>query len=381
MFNPSTIAHAAQLARLHESSKPPPTKPSNITYITWSKPSSSYTKPLITASPATNNPDATNSDKATVTRANKTFSITDMADRKAKGLCMFCDEPFTPGHQLKHRKHQLMMMEIDDDIPEQEENTTETTQEPEPVLTEVLQLSLQALMGTPNFQTMRVTGMHNKKLIHILLDTGSTHIFLDLDLAKKLGCKLDAVTPMNVTGGGGHKLSAPYACKGFEWQLQQATFVADVIVLPLGCYDLILGIQWLKSLGPILWDFEKLQMEFTTQERKFVLRGAKSPTIKLVNNKSYAQAVQQGAQMCFLTLEGTVPRFMLPSCNLLLTDEASTHSVEIQNLLAAYEDIFKEPEHLPPHRPGFDHRIPLKEGTETFNLRPYRYSAIQKKYY
>ncbi|MCI21816.1 hypothetical protein A2U01_0042986, partial [Trifolium medium] len=32
------------------------------------------------------------------------------------------------------------------------------------------------------------------------------------------------------------------------------------------------GIQWLKSLGPILWDFDKLQMEFSTNGRKVVLR-------------------------------------------------------------------------------------------------------------
>lgn len=32
-----------------------------------------------------------------------------------KGLCMFCDEPFTPDHHLKHRKHQLMLLEMEDD--------------------------------------------------------------------------------------------------------------------------------------------------------------------------------------------------------------------------------------------------------------------------
>lgn len=44
----------------------------------------------------------------------------------------------------------------------------------------------------------------------------------------------------------------------------------------------------------------------------------------------------------------------------------------------SYADLFLEPTSLPPHRPGFDHRIPLKEGTKPFNLRCYRYSAIQK---
>lgn len=75
-------------------------------------------------------------------------------------------------------------------------------------------------------------------------------------MAKKLGCKLEAISPLMVTGGGGHMLEAPFICRGFKWVLQQTTFSADVIVLPLVCCDLILGMQWLKSLGPILWDFD-----------------------------------------------------------------------------------------------------------------------------
>lgn len=99
------------------------------------------------------------------------------------------------------------------------------------------------MTGDPNFHTMRISGLHNKKLIQILLDSGSTHNFLDLDTAKKLGCTLEAVNPLPITGGGGHQLVAPYICKNFTWTLQQTQFSADVIVLPLKCADLILGIQ------------------------------------------------------------------------------------------------------------------------------------------
>ncbi|CAN6834105.1 unnamed protein product, partial [Brassica oleracea] len=31
-----------------------------------------------------------------------------MQERKRKGLCMFCDEQFTPGHQLKHRRSEFL---------------------------------------------------------------------------------------------------------------------------------------------------------------------------------------------------------------------------------------------------------------------------------
>ncbi|GAU25035.1 hypothetical protein TSUD_155090 [Trifolium subterraneum] len=285
--------------------------------------------------------------------------------------------------QLKHRRTQLMIMELDND----HDDDVELIQNPEHSQSatdnianfENPQLSLQALTGISTYQTMRISGLHDKKVIQILLDSGSTHNFLDLEVAKKLGCVLEEIPPLPITGGGGHMLQAAFISRGFQWTLQQTKFTADVIVLPLVCCDLILGIQWLKSLGPILWDFEKLQMEFSTQGRRFVLRGSKTPNVKLINNKSFSQAVKKGAELCFMSLSNNSFSFTLPSCQLLHTQSEPKKVPEpISLLIHSFADIFEEPKKLPPTRIGFDHKIPLKEGTEPFNLRPYRYASMQK---
>ena len=36
---------------------------------------------------------------------------------------------------------------------------------------------------------------------------------------------------------------------------------------------MVLGIQWLKSLGPILWDFSALQIEFQKEGRRVLVQG------------------------------------------------------------------------------------------------------------
>ncbi|GAU32562.1 hypothetical protein TSUD_218200 [Trifolium subterraneum] len=230
---------------------------------------------------------------------------------------------------------------------------------------------------TPNSYATRISKVDfsrfNGKNIRDWLYNGSTHNFLDLDIAKKLGCKLEVIPPLSVTGGGGHKLEAAFICRNFKWVLQQSQLTTDVIVLPLVCCDLILGIQWLKSLGPILWDFEKLQMEFNTHGRKFVLRGAKDTGIKLINNKTLSQAVHQGAELCFLSMESPSNKFIIPTCHLLHTQvNTSTLHPDFASLVDTYKDIFAEPTALPRARLGFDHKIPLKDGVEPFNLRPYR---------
>ena len=52
-------------------------------------------------------------------------------------------------------------------------------------------------------------------------------------------------------------------------------------------------------------------------------------------------------------------------------------SGELQELLQEFEEVVHEPNRLPPSR-KHDHTIPLKEGTQLVNFRPYRYSSIHK---
>lgn len=211
MFNPTSISHAANLAKLHEASSLTTPKFPSRNNLFPPKPTPFSPRP--TTLPPTTPP----TQKPILTKVPRTFNASELADKRAKGLCMFCDEPFTPGHHLKHRKTQLLVMELDDDDSLEEETNPPAGTRSENVLTETPQLSLNAMTGVSSYQTMRVTGMHDKKLLQILLDSGSTHNFLDLDVAKKLGCKLERVTSMPVTARGGTRLEAPYICRGFTW--------------------------------------------------------------------------------------------------------------------------------------------------------------------
>ena len=74
-------------------------------------------------------------------------------------------------------------------------------------------------MGATGYKTMRVTVFVRKRLLHILVDSGSTHNFLDVNVVKKLGCKLEEVGPMRVDVANGSSLSCVAACKGLTWTL------------------------------------------------------------------------------------------------------------------------------------------------------------------
>jgi len=61
-------------------------------------------------------------------------------------------------------------------------------------------ISVNALNGTTSFRTMRVTCYYKKKPLHILIDSGSMHNFLDAHVPKKLGCRIKVIPSLNVYG-------------------------------------------------------------------------------------------------------------------------------------------------------------------------------------
>ena len=174
---------------------------------------------------------------------------------------------------------------------------------------------------------MRITGRVGKKALHILIDSGSTHNFLDLQLAKRLGLHLTPVKPVMVGVADGNRMECDSMCKGLKWVLRNTTFVTDVLLLSLENCDMVLGVQWLETLGVIQWDFKQLVMEFTLQGKRHVLRGSQSnQIIHTVFEKEMEKLISscQGAELCcirvteevhpaLLTMEGREKDQAIPS--------------------------------------------------------------------
>ena len=95
-------------------------------------------------------------------------------------------------------------------------------------------------------------GTHKNKNLHILMDTGSTHNFLDVGIAKALGCILTPISPVWIEAVGENHICCSTICKQFEWEIQGEIFKTDLYVIPLGATEMVLGIQWISALGDII---------------------------------------------------------------------------------------------------------------------------------
>nr|GEZ81564.1 reverse transcriptase [Tanacetum cinerariifolium] len=88
-----------------------------------------------------------------------------------------------------------------------------------PVQEESPQISLNALNGSNSFQTTRITRKIGKHEVHILVDCGATHNFLDVNVAKQVGCKIKSICLLVVNVGGWMILVSDAVWKNFEWDV------------------------------------------------------------------------------------------------------------------------------------------------------------------
>ncbi|GJU63128.1 hypothetical protein Tco_1244963 [Tanacetum coccineum] len=62
------------------------------------------------------------------------------------------------------------------------------------------QISIHALTVLPSYSTMRIRGAMGNRQLHILVNSKSTHNFIDVKLARKLQCSVKDIPSLNVDG-------------------------------------------------------------------------------------------------------------------------------------------------------------------------------------
>lgn len=178
------------------------------------------------------------------------LSNAEMIERRPKGLCYYCDEKYTPDHYMKH-KVQLFMMEGnegEDYIVEEAEEVEETEDQ-----CAIAHISLNAVSGFTDHITMRVRGLHGKKNVYVLIDSGSMHNFIDKRIANMMGCKYEPAGRTKVSVADGSRIEVCGIIRNFRWSFQRHQFTTDIMFIPLGRNDVVWVFKcwqpWILSRG------------------------------------------------------------------------------------------------------------------------------------
>ena len=131
---------------------------------------------------------------------------------------------------------------------------------------------------------MWVRGYFKKLPLTILIDFGSTHNFIDPQIAKQADSFVHSCSIFKFMVANGSTLPYKGKCCNVCISIGYYNLRSNMFVMPLGGCDVILGTQWLCTLGPILWDFAKLWMKFLVNGKKHTFNGLQPGSLSTISS-------------------------------------------------------------------------------------------------
>ena len=180
----------------------------------------------------------------------------------------------------------------------------------------------------------------------VLFDSGATHSLIDILFTRTLGLRLEAlVPPLSVSNPLGRSVELNWVCRqckvsfdGDDWEL-----LANLIVLPMRAFDVILGMDWLSSYHAVIDCFMK------------------TITIELPNHETLVVGTSRGNRLA-------------DSFVAYLEDSEkveSTIPIEQLSVVSSFIDIYGDVKGLPPVR-EVEFEIELVPGTSPISRAAYR---------
>ncbi|KAF7835758.1 retrotransposon-related protein [Senna tora] len=210
-------------------------------------------------------------------------TLTPVSSSTRVKLCFTCDAPYSWSHKCPNLQFMVLQISNDDDgDPTLVDTPPELLPtDPQPSETPAHHLLLNALSGEHVVDTIHFTGVIQGMEIQVLLDWGSLDNFIQPRLVRSLKLAVEPVTLFKVLVGNGHVLT------GFSmvWQIPMVIQGHDITisahVLEVTRADVILGAQWLATLGPLIADYSATTIKFYCAGKFITLQGEPKPIAKM----------------------------------------------------------------------------------------------------
>ncbi|MCO5547160.1 hypothetical protein L7F22_000603 [Adiantum nelumboides] len=213
----------------------------------------------------------------------------------------------------------------------------------------------------------------------ILFDPGSTHNFISLELATKLGVQdFEMGDAMKADGAFiGQDVSVTTLIGKLRLHIQGYVDKEDFFISPLKHEDVILGAPWFDRLAASI-KFPERKISFKFREKDMYINAQESSsTIPLVNDQAFDKSIKSSVFAYMIFVEGSLNGVNETQVN----ENGMQGDLELSNFLNQFQDVFIDdiPRELPPKRGDEDHMIELIPGSSPPNKPPYRVSQAQQE--
>ena len=134
---------------------------------------------------------------------------------------------------------------------------------------------------------------------------------------------------------------------------------SPMIVIPMCGVDVVLGVQWLQSLGTTDFNFQELFMKFSLEGKDIELRGITWKPSKVIISNGMKNLLKKGHQGVIVQL-----------CLLYFQTSKTSIPLDLQGIIDKHSKVFEDiPRGIPPTQ-NHDHDIHLISGSVPPNIKP-----------
>ena len=202
--------------------------------------------------------------------------------------------------------------------------------------------------------------------MHALIDPGSTHSYVCMEhVFDKVPVMEKLAYDMHVTSPLGHNISVNSIYRNCPIVIQTKEFLADMITLPFGEFDLILGMDYLSKHRAIVDYGQKTVLLSCSDQTEVIVQGIGSSVMSHVISTMQARRIMKKGCETFLAL--------------ILNSKRGQVDVEKIPVVREFLDVF--PEELPgiPHEREVDLAIEILPGTVPMSRALYRMAPMELK--
>ena len=99
---------------------------------------------------------------------------------------------------------------------------------------------------------MRLELSLRNQSLSALVDSGSTHCFMAAHVAHRLNLHPTPKDGMTVGVANGERLPCVGVCPALSFSIASEAFDVNFFIIALEGYEVMLGCNWLRNLGPIV---------------------------------------------------------------------------------------------------------------------------------
>jgi hypothetical protein len=220
-----------------------------------------------------------------------------------------------------------------------------------------------SMSGISKFNTFRIKGVVQGQWEIVLVDGGASHKFIDIAMVERRHLPTVEFEGFLVEVARGHTIACDRYIPQMNLTLGRYTLTQDFYVVNIPDTNIILGVQWLSTLGPITTNYKTMEMSFNIDEGKRVmLKRMIGDSPRIVTTKNM-HAIFRREEIAY-----AVECFILDTKG----EPHKPYSPDIKKIIHKHKRVFDP---IPPGQPpnkGFEHIIELEEGSKPVITTPYR---------